>query len=104
MPRCRVTESSFGVTKTKREMIVPAVLIRAVSNVPEYRAYTHSVSENVRGLEEEKRRKLLVSDQDGEYRVANENDSDFSDEEEDFETGKISTRGIDAMIFCCIYA
>ena len=88
MPRCRVTESSFGVTKTKREMIVPAVLIRAVSNVPEYRAYTYSVNENVRGLEEEKRRKLLVSDQDGEYRVANENDSDFSDEEEDFETGE----------------
>ena len=30
--------------------------------------------------------KVARFDQDGEYRVANENDSDFSDEEEDFET------------------
>ena len=88
MPKCRVRESAFGVTKTEREMMVPAVRIRPVSNVPEYRAYTYSVHENIRGSEEEKRRKLLISDQDGEYRVANENDSDYSDEEEDFETGE----------------
>ena len=88
MPKCRVRESAFGVTKTEREMMVPAVRIRPVSNVPEYRAYTYSVHENIRGSEEEKRRKLLISDQDGEYRGANENDSEYSDEEEDFETGE----------------
>jgi hypothetical protein len=84
MPECKVKEQYYeGVYKKEREMMVPAYVIRSVSNVPEYRAYAYSVHENVRGLEEEKRRKLLITDQDGEYRVANEDNSDFSDDEQD---------------------
>ena len=105
MPKCTVRESAFGFKRTEREMTVPAVRIRPVSNVPEYRAYVYSVHENVRGLEEERRRKLLISDQDGEYRVANENDSDYSDEEEDFETGGEEYpwhRRDDLLLYSCV--